>query len=269
MRRFNSVAARFAAIAVAFVVMAPAVLVSPLNAQESVFHYQEHDRNRAQPPVVTPGTSSTQEQAGKPPSDAVVLFDGADLAGWRAVEGGGPAKWKARNGVLEVAPGTGDIETERKFKDFQLHIEWASPNPPKGTDQDRGNSGVFLQGLYETQVLDSYQAKTYPDGQAGAIYGQYPPLVNACLPPGQWQSYDIVFHTPRFMPNGNLLGPAYVTVFQNGVLVEDHVALTGPTGHHVRPPYEAGVDTGPLRLQDHQHSVRYRNIWVRELKEGQ
>lgn len=262
------VAASLAAVIVMLAVVY-AGLVSPLQAQESIFKFTQHDRDRAEPPVVTPATSSTPEQAGKPPSDAVVLFDGNDLTGWKAVEGGGPAKWKAENGVLEAVPGTGDIMTEKSFKSFQLHIEWASPNPPKGTDQDRGNSGIFMHGLYETQVLDSYQAKTYPDGQAGAIYGQYPPLVNACRPPGEWQQYDIIFHAPKFLPNGVLMTPAYETVIQNGVLVQDHVTLSGPTGNHVRPPYQAGVDSGPLRLQDHHHPVRYRNIWIRELKEGE
>jgi hypothetical protein len=151
------------------------------------------------------------------------------------------------------------------FGDCQLHVEFAEPNPPKGEDQDRGNSGVFLQGLYEIQVLDSYQSKTYADGQAGAVYGQFPPLVNASRPPGQWQTYDIVFHGPRFDAAGKLLRPAHITVLHNGVLVQDNVEPTGPTGHHKRPPYTAGPDKLPLSLQDHNHPVRYRNIWLREL----
>jgi len=147
-----------------------------------------------------------------------------------------------------------------------LHVEFREPSPPKGEDQDRGNSGVFLMGLYEIQVLDSYNSKTYADGQAGAVYGQYPPLVNASRAPGEWQTYDIVWHGPRFDGSGKLNRPAHVTVILNGVLVQDNVELTGPTGHHVRPPYTAGPDKLPLALQDHNHPVRYRNIWIRDLR---
>lgn len=257
-----------AVFAVWFVVFAPLIVGSRANAQESVFKWKQHDRSRPEPPVVTPGEFSTQDHPGNPPSDAVVLFNGRDMAGWKSIKGGS-APWKAGDGYFEVAPGTGDIETERSFGDFQLHVEWATPDPPRGQDQDRGNSGVFLQGLYEVQVVDSYHSKTYPDGQAGSMYGQYPPLVNVCRPPGQWQVYDIIFHAPRFMPNGSLLQPAHVTVLQNEVVVQDHVALTGPTAHMQRPPYEPGVVKGPLRLQDHNHPVRYRNIWIRELAESQ
>jgi hypothetical protein len=167
---------------------------------------------------------------------------------------------------MEVVPGTGTLSTAQGFGDVQLHVEWMTPAPPKGTDQDRGNSGVFLMGLYEVQVLDSYGSVTYPDGQAGAVYGQYPPLVNASRAPGQWQAYDIVFHRPRFDGAGALASPATMTVFHNGVLVQDHVTLTGPTGHQVRPPYAAHPDRLPLSLQDHGHPVRYRNIWLRELE---
>ena len=241
--------------------------VSLAAAQEAIFKWTQHDRNRPQPPVVSPGEASTQERAGQPPSDAVVLYNGHDLSNWQSVKGG-PARWKPESAYFEVAPGTGDIQTQQGFGDCQVHVEWAAPSPPHGEDQDRGNSGVFLMGLYEIQVLDSYQSKTYPDGQAAAVYGQYPPLVNAMRPPGQWQTYDIIWRGPRFMPNGNLLRPAYVTVFHNGVLVQDHVPLSGPTGHHVRPPYKPGPDKLPLRLQDHDHPVRFRNVWVRELGEA-
>ena len=227
-----------------------------------------HDRNRPLPPVITPGTPSTQEKAGRPPSDAVMLFDGKDLSGWESAKGG-PARWKVGNGYFQVAAGTGDIQTKQAFGDCQLHVEWAAPTPPHGEDQDRGNSGVFLMGLYEIQVLDSYQSKTYADGQAGAVYGQYPPEVNACLPPGEWQTYDIVFHGPRFDSAGKLLRPATVTVLQNGVLVQDHVALTGPTEHGQRPPYHVQPTKLPLRLQDHHHPVRYRNIWIRAIPESE
>jgi hypothetical protein len=235
-------------------------------AQESIFQWPQHDRSRPAPGVVAPGQTSTAAHPGQVPSDAVVLFDGQDLSRWKSARGG-PAPWRVENGYLQVVPGTGDIETTQSFGSFQLHVEWATPTPAQGQDQGRGNSGVFLQGLYEVQVLDSYQNPTYPDGQAGAIYGQYPPLVNACRPPGDWQTYDIVFHAPRFLPNGVLVQPARVTILQNGVLVQDHVALSGPTANKVRPPYQPEVVSGPVRLQDHRDPVRFRNVWIRELKE--
>ena len=227
----------------------------------------QHDRNAPQPPVVTPGEASTQDQPGKPPSDAIVLFDGKDLSGWETLKGE-PAKWKVGKGYFEVVPGTGDMKTKQAFGDCQLHVEYASPNPPHGEDQDRGNSGVYLMSLYEVQVLDSYQSKTYPDGQAAAIYGQYAPLVNACRPPGQWQSYDIVFHGPRFDAAGKVTRPATFTVLHNGVLVQDHVTVLGLTdGEH--QPYKQTPTKLPLKLQDHNHPVRFRNIWIRETPEPQ
>jgi len=224
-----------------------------------------HDPDRPVPPTIEAGTASTQDSPGRPPSDAVVLFDGKDLSKW-AQKDGSAAKWKVENGYVEVVPKAGYIYTREVFGDCQLHVEFAEPAPAKGEGQDRGNSGVFLQGLYETQVLDSYQSKTYADGQAGAIYGQYPPLVNASRAPGQWQTYDIVFHGPRFAKDGKLLRPARETVFHNGVLVQDNVELSGPTAHSKRPPYEPQPEKLPLALQDHNHPVRYRNIWIRELK---
>jgi hypothetical protein len=227
--------------------------------------WEIHDRNRPVPPAVDPGTASTQDAPGRPPADAVVLFNGKDLSQWVEKKDGSPAKWKVENGYFEVVQKTGDLQTREAFGDCQLHVEFAEPSPAKGEDQDRGNSGVFLQGLYETQVLDSYQSKTYADGQAAAIYGQYPPLVNASRPPGQWQTYDIIFHGARFDASGKVTRPARETVFHNGVLVQDNVELTGPTGHHVRPPYKPGPEKLPLALQDHGHPVRYRNIWIREL----
>lgn len=235
-------------------------------AAQAAQEWKLHDRTRPQPPVVMSGECSTQEHAGSPPSDAVVLYNGKDLSNWQSVKGG-PAKWKAESGYFEVDAGTGDIETRQAFGDCQLHIEWATPNPPRGKDQDRGNSGVFLHGLYEVQVLDSYQSITYADGLAGAIYGQYPPQVNACRPPGRWQTYDIIFHGPRFLADGKLLRPATITVLQNGVLVQDHVTITGPTEYLNPPPYHKTPDRLPLRLQDHNHPVRYRNLWIREIPE--
>jgi hypothetical protein len=226
--------------------------------------WEIHDRNRPVPTVITPGTASTQDAPGKPPSDAIVLFDGKDLSHWGGKDGS-PAKWKVEDSYFEVVPKSGYLYTRDAFGDCQLHVEFSEPNPPKGEDQDRGNNGVFLMGLYEIQVLDSYNNKTYADGQASAVYGQYPPLVNAARPPGQWQTYDIIWHGPRFDASGKLTRPAHVTVFHNGVLTQDDVELTGPTGHHVRPPYTPTPERLPLALQDHDHPVRYRNIWIRNL----
>jgi len=222
-----------------------------------------HDMKRPLPPVVTPGTASTQDAPGKPPSDAVVLFDGTNLSRWAATDNG-PAKWKVENGYMEVVPKSGYIHTKDAFGDCQLHIEFSEPTPPHGDSQDRGNSGVFLMGQFEIQVLDSYNNPTYADGQAAAVYGQYPPLVNASRPPGHWQSYDIIFHGPRW-DHDKLTRPARVTVFHNGVLVQDNVELTGPTEHGERPPYKPGPDKASLALQDHGDPVRYRNIWIRPL----
>lgn len=237
------------------------VLAPNLSAQTSP-PCAQHARDCPAPPVINAGP---EQPPVPPPSDAVVLFDGRDLSQWRG-DDGSPARWKVKGGYLEVAPGTGAIGTVKGFGDVQLHVEWAAPNPPKGTDQDRGNSGVFLMGRYEVQVLDSYGNITYPDGQAAALYGQYPPRVNASRAPGQWQTYDIVFHRPRFDADGKVVQPAVVSVFHNGVLVQDGVTLTGPTAHQGRPPYEAHPDRLPLTLQDHEHPVRYRNIWLRELR---
>ena len=223
-----------------------------------------HDLTRPLPPVIDAGTPSTQDSPGRPPSDAIVLFDGKDLSHWSHKDGS-PAKWKVENGYFEVVPKTGYIYTREAFGDCQLHVEFAEPVPPKGESQERGNSGVFLMGLYEIQVLDSYDNKTYADGQASSVYGQYPPLVNASRPPGQWQSYDIVFHGPRFDKEGKLIRPARVTVLHSGVLVQDNVELSGPTAHRQRPPYTAHAEKLPLALQDHGDPVRYRNIWIRGL----
>lgn len=225
-----------------------------------------HDPERPLPPVVDPGTISTQDVAGKAPSDAVLLFDGKDLSQWVGLDGK-PAKWKVADGYMEVVPGAGDLATKDSFGDCQLHVEFSEPTPPTGESQERGNSGVFLMGLYEIQVLDSYQNRTYADGQAAAVYGQYPPLVNASRPPGEWQSYEIIFHSPRFSNAGEVLRPARVTVLHNGVLVQDNVELTGPTAHQRRPPYKAHPEKLPLKLQDHHNPVRFRNLWIRELKE--
>jgi Domain of Unknown Function (DUF1080) len=225
--------------------------------------YPQHDRNRPAPKVVAPGAPVSAPA----PADAIVLFDGKDLSQWRSQKDKGAAQWKVENGVFEVVKGTGGIETAQSFGDCQLHIEWTSPSPPAGTDQDRGNSGVFFMNTYELQVLDSYQAATYPDGQAGALYGQFPPLVNVSRPPGEWNAYDVVFRAPRFDKDGKIVKPARVTAFQNGVLIQDAQELLGPTTHKVRTPYSAHADKLPLSLQDHGHPVRFRNVWIRELPE--
>jgi hypothetical protein len=234
-------------------------------AAGEVKQWHVHDRERPQPPVVTPGTFSTPEQPGSPPSDAVVLFDGKDLSKWVDKTGNGEAKWKVENGYFEVAKGTGQISTKDAFGDCQLHAEWQSPNPPKGNDQDRGNSGIFLMSRYELQVLDNYQAETYADGMAGSIYGQYPPQVNASRPPGEWQVYDVIFHAPRFNEDGSVAQPARETVFFNGVLVQDDVSLKGATAHMTLSKYTKHADKMPITLQDHGHPVRYRNFWIRPI----
>lgn len=226
--------------------------------------WRVHDGDRPHPRVVTPGTFSTEAQPGKAPSDATILFDGKTLDAWQSRKGG-PARWKLHNGYLEVVGGTGDIVTKQKFSDYQLHVEFSEPVPPTGNSQERGNSGVFLAGLYEVQVLDSYNNPTYADGQAAAIYGQTPPLVNASRPPGEWQTYDIVFTAPRFT-NGKVSSPGYVTVLHNGVLTQDHTELLGPTVFRALPTWVAHDPDMPLRLQDHGHPVRYRNIWIRPLQ---
>jgi hypothetical protein len=229
--------------------------------------WKSNDPDRPVPPVIEPGTPSTQDSPGRPPSDAVVLFAGKDLSYWLG-EDGQPAKWKVTDGAMEVVPHTKSIHTRQPFGDCQLHVEFREPVPPSGEGQERGNSGVFLMGLYEIQVLDSYDNKTYADGEASALYGQFPPQVNASRPAGQWQMYDVIFHAPRFR-DGKLLRPARVTVLHNGVLVQDNVELSGPTAHHDRPPYKATPDKLPLSLQDHGNPVRFRNIWIRELHEEQ
>jgi hypothetical protein len=225
--------------------------------------WRQHDIRRPRPPVVEPAEGPI---AARAPADAVVLFDGKGLDAWQAADGG-PARWKVVDGALETVPGAGPIETRRKFGDIQLHVEWAAPRPPRGTGQDRGNSGVFLMGQFEIQVLDSYRADTYADGQAGAIYGQYPPLSNASRPPGQWQSYDIAFRRPRFDAAGTLLEPARITVFHNGILVQNNEEPFGPTSWLKWLPYSDQGGRGPISLQDHDHPVHYRNLWLRELPE--
>lgn len=212
-----------------------------------------------EPPVVTPGAATTPA----PPSDAIVLFDGTDLSAWRGKKG--DAAWKVEDGAMTVVARSGDIQTRQGFGDVQLHIEWRTPAEVKGESQGRGNSGVFLMGLYEVQVLDSYENRTYSNGQAASLYKQHIPLVNASRGPGEWQSYDIVFMAPRFSSSGSLERPATVTVLHNGVLVQNNVELRGPTVFIGEPKYQAHEAKLPLSLQDHGNPVSYRNIWLREL----
>ena len=221
--------------------------------------WRVHDTNRPNPPVVTPA-----QAPGGPPSDAVILFDGSNLDQFES-QRGGRATWPVENGYFVVKPNSGSIQTKRAFGDCQIHVEWASPNPPQGVDQMRGNSGLIIMGLYELQILDSYHAKTYADGQAGAIYGQYPPLVNASRAPGEWQTYDVIFRQPRFDVAGHLVSRARETVIHNGIVVQDSSQMSGPTAYHNRPPYFALPDRLPLVIQDHGTPVRYRNLWIREL----
>jgi hypothetical protein len=227
----------------------------------------QHDENRPQPPIVRPAGAIPPASPGTPPSDAIVLFDGKDLSAWKSQKDGSAAAWKVENGCFEVVKGTGGIETRQPFADVQLHIEWMAPVPATGTSQGRGNSGVFFAGTrYEVQVLDSFENRTYPDGQAGALYGQFPPLVNASRPPGEWQAYDIVYEAPRFDAKGAVTKRARLTVFHNGVLVQHARELIGPTTNKVRTPYSAHPEALPISLQDHGNPLRFRNVWVRELK---
>lgn len=242
------------------VVLSLLLTVSRLEAQLPT-GWKQHDWDRARPTIVTPGASNLPLA---PPSDAIVLFDGKSLEKWRAADGG-PAKWTIKDDVMESVPGSGYIFTADAFGDVQLHVEWASPAKVEGKSQGRGNSGVFLQGLFEVQVLDSFDNITYADGQAGSVYGQYPPLVNASRKPGEWQSYDIIFRRPHYEANGTLKQPARMTVLHNGVLVQDGVRPLGPTSWLQHHPYTKSAERLPLSFQDHGNPVRYRNVWLREL----
>jgi hypothetical protein len=229
---------------------------------DSKFHV--HDGYRPHPPIVKPGTPSSATGApGEPPSDAIVLFDGTSLDQWVSVKEGA-VRWKVEEGYMEVVPLSGNIQTRAHFGDCQLHVEWAAPTEITGTSQQRGNSGIFLMGLYEVQVLDCYDNPTYADGVTGGIYGQWPPLVNACRKPGEWQVYDIIWEAPCF-DNDQLVRPAFITVILNGIVVQNHTQLIGPTTYRDTVPYSVHPPEGPLMLQDHKNPVRFRNIWYRPL----
>jgi hypothetical protein len=225
-----------------------------------------HDMNRPQPPRVEPGTFSSQEQPGKPPSDAIVLFDGTEaaLANWISDKNGEPTKWEVKAGALQCVPGSGYVRTKEEWADCQLHVEWSAPTEVQGNSQGRGNSGVFLMGQTEVQVLDNFNNPTYADGFAGSVYGVNPPMANPVRKPGEWQVYDIVFRRPLFV-DGKEVDPGYLTVFVNGVLVQDHTPLEGGGGHKRRSQAHPFPEKGPLKLQDHGNPVRYRNIWYRPL----
>ena len=236
--------------------------------------WKVHDIDRPRPEIVTPGKTAAQ-----PPSDAIVLFDGTDLSKWhgeketvnekgkkrRTKDTNESAKWKVQDGYFQVTS-TGNIYTNESFGDCQLHIEWRAPSPVQSNSQKRGNSGIFLMNRYEIQVLDCFENLTYADGQAGGVYGQYPPLVNASRKPGEWQTYDIIFRAPRFK-DGKLVSPATVTIIHNGVLVQNNTELLGGTTHKRVAKYASHPDKAPIRLQDHNDNqeVRYRNIWIRPL----
>ena len=226
-----------------------ALTISTVSAQEwkSGVEWQK-------PPVVTPGESDNQA-----PSDAIVLFDGTDLSQWNNGD-----QWLIQDGC--AIPKKTNIQTKQSFGDIQLHIEWSAPTEIEGSGQGRGNSGVFLMDLYEVQVLDSFENETYFDGQAASIYKQTPPLVNAMRKPGEWNSYDIFFTAPTFHSNGDVKTKAYVTIVHNGVLALNHFELFGPTSYTEAPHYKPHAETGPISLQFHNDPVRFRNIWVRELK---
>jgi len=228
--------------------------------RDDVRAHEIHSKQRPTPPKVDPGPYPGPQPA---PSDAVVLFDGTDLDHWQHRDGSA-AEWLVQDGVMEVKPKTGYVRTKQRFGDCQLHIEFRTVPDSDRQGQAKSNSGVFFGELYEIQVLDTYRNSTYADGMAGAIYGQYPPLVNASRAPGEWQSYDIIYDRARF-EDGEVVEPTHLTVFHNGVLIQNHEKLSGPTAWKKRPPYKPHGKL-PIELQDHGSRVQFKNIWVRELE---
>lgn len=247
-----------------------AVLGVSSYAAKGLKKYAIHDKTRKNPPVITPPA-----EFGQPPSDALVLFGGKDTSQWESEKkGGGDIGWEVENGYMEVIRKSGGIRTKKQFGNCQLHIEWCTPEglDPGITDQKRSNSGVFLMDRYELQVLDSYTDdnyktnRTYADGQAAAIYGQHPPMVNVCRKPGQWQSYDVSFLRPLFDQSGNCIRKARITLLHNGVVVHNNLEIEGSTSHKKKAAYTPH-EKGHIRLQDHNNPIRFRNIWIRELPE--
>ena len=226
------------------------------SAQSPNDKWLPNDMQRPMPPAISFSSTGV-------PSDAVVLFNGSNLDAW-VTRDGSPSKWQIKDGVLEIVPGTGGITSKQSFGDSQIHVEWMEPDPGSSTGQNKGNSGVIIMGVYEIQILNDIDNKTYADGISGSVYGQYPPLVDAGRNPGVWQSYDILFRRPRFDAAGRLITPAHITILQNGVYVQDDVTVTGPTGEP-RAPYVVGPEAAPLSLQDHGEPVKFRNIWIRPL----
>lgn len=249
---------KYLSLSLAVAVIASTGALSPLVHGQLETGWKAHDQNRPAPKLVAPGEGSI---IAKPPSDAVVLFDGKNFDSWT----GGVDKWKITDGVMEAVAKAGPMISKEEFGDCQLHIEWASPSKVEGKGQRRSNSGVFLMNAFELQVLDSYENPTYADGSAASVYGQYPPLVNASRGPGQWQSFDIIFRAPRFGEDGKLRERARMTALHNGVLVQDNSEILGPTAWIKHGRYAKGKTTGPIRLQYHGSPVRYRNIWIRRL----
>ena len=232
---------------------------------DGIMVHETDPAKRAQPAIVTPEPAGEPVQ---PPADAIVLFDGTDLSKWTSTREGKPTKWIVQDGAMMPVKHAGMIRSKQEFGSCELHIEWATPKEVKGDGQGRGNSGVFLMGVYEVQILDSYDNTTYPDGQAGALYGRMTPLVNACRKPGEWQTFDIVFHRPIF-EDGKVVKRAIFTVHHNGVLIHDNCELSGGTGWrgpHAVTDYVPHGDKGPIELQDHGNPVLFRNVWVRELE---
>ncbi|MDO5524289.1 MAG: DUF1080 domain-containing protein [Bacteroidia bacterium] len=248
-------------------ILASLAIVFSLNAQEKKYPQRApmtpemSEYWQPQPPVITPGKA--HETAVPAPSDAIVLFDGENLSQWENSKGNA-AEWTVHDGVFTVKRGTGDIQTKQKFNDFQLHIEWRSPQEVRGESQGRGNSGVFLQGVYEIQILDNYQNETYVNGQAGSVYKQTPPLANAMRKPGEWNTYDIIYTAPTFKKDGTYRTPPRVTLLQNGILLQNNTIILGTTPY-IGFPEVIEHGEGPIRLQDHGDAVSFRNIWIREL----
>ncbi|MBL0111204.1 MAG: DUF1080 domain-containing protein [Saprospiraceae bacterium] len=231
----------------------PAVSPMPMKPEMTEFWEPEV-------PVITPGKT-----LGEAPSDAIVLFDGKNLDQWAMTKDGSPAKWVVKNGYFEVLPGTGDLQTKMKFGDCQLHIEFSAPDVVEGHSQGRGNSGIFFQNRYELQVLDSYHNRTYRNGQAGSIYKDYAPLVNVMRGPLEWNAYDVVYTAVRYKADGRVDAPARITVFHNGVLIQNNVTISGITEYIGLHLYPAAHGDDAIRLQDHHNPTQFRNIWIRKL----